>query len=117
MPVLRQWGVFEMTDLGPDGEKAREELSDFLVRIETSASRFVERREARRARQAAAPELLPADAASRLPPRGHARRDTPAFLPADTRSGAPSPEVRAPRPFSWMRRPPFSQGRTGSTAS
>ncbi|MDP9845968.1 acyl-ACP desaturase [Streptosporangium lutulentum] len=53
MPVLRQWGVFEMTDLGPDGEKAREELSDFLVRIETSASRFVERREARRARQAA----------------------------------------------------------------
>ncbi|MEV6866741.1 acyl-ACP desaturase [Streptosporangium subroseum] len=53
MPVLRQWGVFEMTDLDADGEKARDELSEFLVRIETSASRFVERREARRARQAA----------------------------------------------------------------
>ncbi|AWS41265.1 acyl-ACP desaturase [Streptosporangium sp. 'caverna'] len=53
MPVLRQWGVFEMTDLDADGEKARDELSEFLARIETSASRFVERREARRARQAA----------------------------------------------------------------
>ena len=28
MPVLRQWGVFDMTDLDADGEKAREELSD-----------------------------------------------------------------------------------------
>jgi acyl-[acyl-carrier-protein] desaturase len=53
MPVLRQWGVFEMTDLDADGEKARDELSEFLGRIEISASRFVERREARRARQAA----------------------------------------------------------------
>jgi acyl-[acyl-carrier-protein] desaturase len=53
MPVLRQWGVFEMTNLDADGEKARDELSEFLARIETSASRFVERREARRARQAA----------------------------------------------------------------
>ena len=53
MPVLRQWGVFEMTDLDADGEKARDELSEFLARIEISASRFVERREARRARQAA----------------------------------------------------------------
>jgi acyl-[acyl-carrier-protein] desaturase len=53
MPVLRQWGVFEMTNLDAEGEKARDELSEFLARIETSASRFVERREARRARQAA----------------------------------------------------------------
>jgi acyl-[acyl-carrier-protein] desaturase len=53
MPVLRQWGVFEMTNLDADGEKARDELSEFLTRIEVSASRFVERREARRARQAA----------------------------------------------------------------
>ncbi|WP_326820630.1 acyl-ACP desaturase [Streptosporangium sp. NBC_01639] len=53
MPVLRQWAVFDMKDLDSDGEKAREELSDFLARLEVSASRFVERREARRARQAA----------------------------------------------------------------
>ncbi|MET8048641.1 acyl-ACP desaturase [Streptosporangium sp. NPDC005286] len=52
-PVLRQWDVFNMKDLGPEGEKAREELSEFLDRLETTASRFVERREARRARQAA----------------------------------------------------------------
>ncbi|GAA4194800.1 acyl-ACP desaturase [Streptosporangium oxazolinicum] len=52
-PVLRQWDVFNMKDLGADGEKAREELSDFLAKLETTASRFVERREARRAREAA----------------------------------------------------------------
>ncbi|MER6170786.1 acyl-ACP desaturase [Streptosporangium sp. NPDC001681] len=52
-PVLRQWDVFNMKDLGAEGEKAREELAEFLDRLETTASRFVERREARRARQAA----------------------------------------------------------------
>ncbi|GAA0853914.1 acyl-ACP desaturase [Streptosporangium amethystogenes subsp. fukuiense] len=52
-PVLRQWDVFNLKDLGPEGEKAREELAEFLDRLETTASRFVERREARRARQAA----------------------------------------------------------------
>ncbi|WP_440105689.1 acyl-ACP desaturase [Streptosporangium sp. H16] len=52
-PVLRQWDVFNMKNLGAEGEKAREELSDFLGKLETTASRFVERREARRARQAA----------------------------------------------------------------
>lgn len=52
-PVLRQWDVFNMKEFGPEGEKAREELSEFLDRLETTASRFVERREARRARQAA----------------------------------------------------------------
>ncbi|WP_031158776.1 acyl-ACP desaturase [Streptosporangium roseum] len=53
MPVLRQWAVFDMKDLDSEGEKAREELAAFLARLEVSASRFVERREARRARQAA----------------------------------------------------------------
>ncbi|MEV0757742.1 acyl-ACP desaturase [Streptosporangium sp. NPDC050280] len=52
-PVLRQWDVANMKGLGAEGEKAREELYDFLDRLETTASRFVERREARRARQAA----------------------------------------------------------------
>ncbi|MBG0828620.1 acyl-ACP desaturase [Planomonospora sp. ID67723] len=53
MPVLRQWAVFDMKDLDADGEKARDELAEFLARMETTASRFVERREARRAAQAA----------------------------------------------------------------
>ncbi|GAA2860640.1 acyl-ACP desaturase [Streptosporangium fragile] len=52
-PVLRQWDVFNLTGLGPEGEKAREELAEFMARLETTASRFVERREARRAREAA----------------------------------------------------------------
>ncbi|MEU3169995.1 acyl-ACP desaturase [Streptosporangium sp. NPDC006930] len=52
-PVLRQWDVANIKGLGAEGEKAREELYDFLDRLETTASRFVERREARRARQAA----------------------------------------------------------------
>ncbi|TMR09666.1 acyl-ACP desaturase [Nonomuraea turkmeniaca] len=54
MPVLRQWSVFDKSDLGPEGEKAREELAAFLARAETTAARFVERREERRARAAAA---------------------------------------------------------------
>ncbi|MEU4829323.1 acyl-ACP desaturase [Streptosporangium sp. NPDC023615] len=52
-PVLRQWDVFDIKGLGPEGEKAREELAEFLERLEVTASRYVERREARRARQAA----------------------------------------------------------------
>ncbi|MBG0812853.1 acyl-ACP desaturase [Planomonospora sp. ID82291] len=53
MPVLRQWAVFDMGGLDAEGEKAREELADFLARTEVTASRFVERREARRAAQTA----------------------------------------------------------------
>ncbi|GIH74987.1 acyl-ACP desaturase [Planobispora longispora] len=53
MPVLRQWAVFDLKGLDAEGEKAREELAEFLDRTETTASRFVERRAARRAAQAA----------------------------------------------------------------
>ncbi|NUR86404.1 MAG: acyl-ACP desaturase [Nonomuraea sp.] len=49
-PVLRQWAVFDKTGLDAEGETAREELSAFLAKAETTAARFVERREARRAR-------------------------------------------------------------------
>jgi acyl-[acyl-carrier-protein] desaturase len=52
-PVLRQWKVFEMEGLDAEGEKAREELSEFLAGLDTAATRFVERRAERRARQAA----------------------------------------------------------------
>ncbi|WUE04145.1 acyl-ACP desaturase [Nonomuraea sp. NBC_00507] len=53
MPVLRQWSVFDKSDLGPEGDKAREELAAFLDKMEATAARFVERREERRARAAA----------------------------------------------------------------
>ncbi|MEV4801481.1 acyl-ACP desaturase [Nonomuraea sp. NPDC049421] len=53
MPVLRQWSVFDKTGLDAEGEKAREELSAFLAKTDATAARFVERREARRAREAA----------------------------------------------------------------
>lgn len=52
-PVLKQWAVFDKTELDAEGEQAREELSAFLAKTEATAARFVERREARRAREAA----------------------------------------------------------------
>ncbi|MGY1638428.1 acyl-ACP desaturase [Geodermatophilus sp. SYSU D00742] len=52
-PVLRAWRVFERTDLGPAGEKAREELAAFLTGLDAQATRFVESRERMRAREAA----------------------------------------------------------------
>jgi acyl-[acyl-carrier-protein] desaturase len=51
-PVLRAWKVFDRTDLGPEGEKAREELAEFLAGLDAQASRFVEMRERQRARAA-----------------------------------------------------------------
>jgi acyl-[acyl-carrier-protein] desaturase len=52
-PVLRAWKVFERTDIGPEGEKAREELAQFLTGLDAQATRFVESREKARARSAA----------------------------------------------------------------
>jgi acyl-[acyl-carrier-protein] desaturase len=49
-PVLRAWDVFERTNLGPAGEKAREELAEFMVGLDAQATRFVESRERMRAR-------------------------------------------------------------------
>jgi acyl-[acyl-carrier-protein] desaturase len=51
-PVLRQWNVFDRTDLTGDGEKAREQLAAHMDELETQASRFEEKREARRRRLA-----------------------------------------------------------------
>jgi len=50
MPVLRHWKVFERDDFGPEGEKARMELADFLADLDARASRFVEKRAAAAAR-------------------------------------------------------------------
>jgi acyl-[acyl-carrier-protein] desaturase len=50
MPVLRHWKVFERNDLGPEGEKARDQVNEFLDDLEVSASRFEEKRAALRSR-------------------------------------------------------------------
>jgi acyl-[acyl-carrier-protein] desaturase len=52
-PVLRQWDVFNVTGLDGDGEKAREEIAGHLEQLDLAASRFEEKRAARRARDAA----------------------------------------------------------------
>lgn len=52
MPVLNYWKVFERTDLGPRGETARNELSQFLTKLDETASRFVAKREEAAARKA-----------------------------------------------------------------
>ncbi len=53
IPVLRNVRVFERTDLGPEGERAREELAELLDGMDTAAKRFEEKRDAHLARQAA----------------------------------------------------------------
>ena len=52
-PILRTWKVFDRSDLGPDGEQAREQLAEFLTGLDAQATRFVESRERMRARMAA----------------------------------------------------------------
>jgi acyl-[acyl-carrier-protein] desaturase len=50
LPVLRQWDVFGRSDLDGDGEKAREQLAAQMADLDQQASRFEEKRAARRAR-------------------------------------------------------------------
>jgi acyl-[acyl-carrier-protein] desaturase len=52
-PILRTWKVFERTDFGPEGERAREELAQFLAGLDAQATKFVESRERMRERMAA----------------------------------------------------------------
>ncbi|PSR69183.1 acyl-ACP desaturase [Nocardia sp. MDA0666] len=52
-PVLRNWHVFERTDLTDAGERARDELAVHLAALEKAADRFRERRERARARETA----------------------------------------------------------------
>lgn len=53
MPVLRFWKVFERTDLGPDGEQAREELAAFTDNLDSQSAAFVAKREEAAAKKAA----------------------------------------------------------------
>jgi acyl-[acyl-carrier-protein] desaturase len=49
-PVLRHWKVFERTGFGPEGERAREELAQFMSGLDSQATKFVESRDRMRAR-------------------------------------------------------------------
>jgi acyl-[acyl-carrier-protein] desaturase len=53
MPLLRQWGVFDLEGLDEEGEKAREELAIAVEALDSQATRFVEQREAAAAKVAA----------------------------------------------------------------
>ncbi|MGV0815206.1 acyl-ACP desaturase [Mycolicibacterium boenickei] len=44
-PVLRFWRIFERTDFGPEGEKAREELAQFLDAVDERARFYEEKRQ------------------------------------------------------------------------
>ena len=52
-PVLRYWKVFTRDDLGATGQQARDELAAFMAALDAQATRFVEKRDAQRARAAA----------------------------------------------------------------
>jgi acyl-[acyl-carrier-protein] desaturase len=53
MPLLRHWKVFDRTGLDGEAEAAREHLARFLAKLDASASRFEERRAARKDRATA----------------------------------------------------------------
>ncbi len=44
-PVLRFWRIFDRTDFGPEGEKAREELAQFLDAVDERARFYEEKRQ------------------------------------------------------------------------
>jgi acyl-[acyl-carrier-protein] desaturase len=52
-PLLRNWAVFDIEGLDAEGEKAREELAEFVTGLSAQATRFEEQRERTRARIAA----------------------------------------------------------------
>jgi len=53
MPVLRHWKVFERSNFGPEGEKARDQVGEFLEELDVAASKFEEKRDALKARLSA----------------------------------------------------------------
>lgn len=53
MPLIKQWGVFELEGLATVGEHARAELADALSALDAAASRFVEQRASAAAKKAA----------------------------------------------------------------
>jgi acyl-[acyl-carrier-protein] desaturase len=53
MPLIRQWGVFEVDGLDAGGEQALKELTQALGELAGTASRFAERRDSAAAKKAA----------------------------------------------------------------
>jgi acyl-[acyl-carrier-protein] desaturase len=62
-PVLRAWDVWDRTDLGPQGEAARERLAAFMAGLDAAASRFEEKRAEKAALPPPAPSLSDSTAA------------------------------------------------------
>ena len=58
MPVLRKWKLFERTDFGPEGERLRELVADFLADLEKQAVKFEESRDRALARERERGEVL-----------------------------------------------------------
>ncbi|GGK56278.1 acyl-ACP desaturase [Nocardia camponoti] len=50
-PVLKQWNVFDRNDFGVRGELAREELAEFLTKLERDVLKFEEQRDRLLARE------------------------------------------------------------------
>jgi acyl-[acyl-carrier-protein] desaturase len=59
-PVLRAWNVFERTDFTARGERNREELGEYLEKLERDVIRFEEQRARLLAREATKAERTPA---------------------------------------------------------
>ncbi len=53
MPLIRQWGIFDLEGLSATGEQARAELTEALSAQDAAATRFVEQRAAAAAKKAA----------------------------------------------------------------
>jgi acyl-[acyl-carrier-protein] desaturase len=64
LPVLRKWRIFERTDFTAEGERIRDDLADFIAKMEVEAKKFDEakarylEREARKAQRLAARALV-----------------------------------------------------------
>jgi acyl-[acyl-carrier-protein] desaturase len=48
IPVLRFWNIFERNDFGPEGQRAREELAEFLGLLDERARYYAEKKNHRR---------------------------------------------------------------------
>jgi len=44
-PVLRAWNIFDRTDFNGEGEKARQELAEYIKAAEADVSKFIEKRD------------------------------------------------------------------------
>ena len=52
-PVMRAWNLWDRTDVGPEGEAAREQIAAFMTALDAQATTFEEKRDARAAKLAA----------------------------------------------------------------